>query len=293
MAFRHHTVHGNASARLDYHDIACRHIFCGNHLFDAVPQDNRRLRGQIHQLTERVGGLCLGPRFQILSYGDQCQNHGTGLKIQFMAVLMHKVHVPVAETIGHPIHGKHAIYKSRRRSYRHQRVHVGRFFHQCLKTGLVKMAVDDHYRNSEQQLGQSGYQGIFHTYQKSRDRQRHHRPHRHIHQRNQYGYRGYQTPFHFLLVLFRHFSPVLPFFPESAVLLGFRSGAGRPVANFRNRMDNGLFICLFFIISHRHLVRQQADVYLLHPIQLSHIPGDVRLTGCTGHPCYMKLFVFQ
>ena len=148
VAFRYHAVHGNASARLDYHDIACRHIFCGNHLFDAVPQDNRRLRGQIHQLTERVGGLCLGSRFQILSYGDQCQYHGTGLEIQFMTILMHQIHVPMAEAVGHPIHGKHAIYKSCRGSYRHQGIHVGRFFHQRLKTGLVKMAIDDHYRNS-------------------------------------------------------------------------------------------------------------------------------------------------
>ena len=75
--------------------------------------------------------------------------------------------------------------------------------------------------------------------------------------------------------------------------MGFRSGAGCAIANFRNRMDNGLFIYLFFIIGHRHLVRQQTDVDLFHPIQLSHIPGDIRLAGGTGHPCYMKLFVFQ
>ena len=30
----------------------------------------------------------------------------------------------------------------------YQGIHVGRFFHQRLKTGLVKMAIDDHYRNS-------------------------------------------------------------------------------------------------------------------------------------------------
>ena len=60
----HFAVGGDALARLYQDDVAGAQPFDGRAGFQAVYQDARGLRLQLHQTSQGGGGLALGPDFQ-------------------------------------------------------------------------------------------------------------------------------------------------------------------------------------------------------------------------------------
>ena len=109
MAFCNHSVYGDASAGFDNNDITGNDVFRRDRLFLSVAENHGGFGGKIHKLAEGIGGLGFGAGFQVLSYGNQCEDHSAGFEIEFMGILMDDVHIAVSEAIGHFIHGKYAV----------------------------------------------------------------------------------------------------------------------------------------------------------------------------------------
>ena len=251
-----------------------------------LPENHRRLGGQIHQLAQGIGGLGLGAGLQIFANRYQGQNHGGGLKIQSVGVFLHQGHIPVAEAVSHSEHGKEPIDQGSPRANGHQGVHIGGQMDEGFQAVLVKVPVDKQHRNGEEQLHQSGNHGVFRAHQKSGHRQPHHVAHGHIHQGHQQNHRGDKPVLH-VFPLF--FGPASTFLPLAAKILFATAARLRlllresPIADFFYGAGDLLRVYFRLIIGHRHLIGQQAHIHILHALQLLDTPGHVGLAGGAGH----------
>ena len=209
---------------------------------------------------------------------------------------MDQLHVPVAEPIGQPEHGEQPVHQRRPRANGHQGIHVGRPVPQRLKARLEKVPVDKQNRYGQEQLGQGVHQGVFHTHKEPGHRKTHHAAHSDVHQGHQQHNRGNKPALHLFLAVHGLVLASLPLAAEPALALGggwLLLQRGSAVADFFHRLDDVLLAHLALVVGDGHLVGQQADVYLLHALQLGDAPGHVGLAGGAGHAGDVVFFCFH
>ena len=110
-ALQDNTVHGDALPGADNKDIILLHLFNGHRDLLPIPDQGRSLGSQIHQALQSIRGLALGAGLQHFANGDQGQDHGGGLEIEFVHIGHDPCHIPVHLGIGHGEEGIHAPHE--------------------------------------------------------------------------------------------------------------------------------------------------------------------------------------
>ena len=151
-ALQNGSVHGDVLAGTHHKHIAFGHLLQRNGHLRAVPQQRGGFGSQLHQPFQRIGGPALGAGLQHFAKGDERQDGGGGLKVKFVHIGHHSVHVAPHLRVRHGKQGKGAVPEGRRRAQRDQRVHVGRAVPQAFESADEKFLVDDHDNDGQQQL---------------------------------------------------------------------------------------------------------------------------------------------
>ena len=113
IAFGDDAVPQDAFARADDDDIAVWTCSAGITSSSPPRMTDAVFGARSTKLAERVRGFGFGTRLKIFSHGDQRQDHGRRFKIQRVRIFVHQRHIPVAETVGHAVHGK---FRNKRRA---------------------------------------------------------------------------------------------------------------------------------------------------------------------------------
>ena len=191
-SFQDHSIHRNILSRADSKSFSFLNLFDGNGKFLPVSYYNRSFWCQFHKAFQCIGSLTFGTGFQHFSYGDQCQDHGRGLKIEVHHVIHNCGRVSVYLC---SCHGKQCIDTPQERCHGakgYQSIHIGRTVPQALKSVDKEFLVDHHDDAGQEQLYQShGYMIAVKPF-----RQRpspHHMSHGKIHQHQQKSYRCDET----------------------------------------------------------------------------------------------------
>ena len=76
ISFDDHAVDRDVLARMDYEFIIDPDLSDRNLDLQAVSDNDRSLRSQLHQTLKRIGRFALGPRLEHFAHRDQSEDHG-------------------------------------------------------------------------------------------------------------------------------------------------------------------------------------------------------------------------
>ena len=291
-SLEHDAVHGNVFAGAHHKHVADSHLIHRNRDFCAVPDQNGRLRRQLHQTLQRISGFALRIGLQHFADRDQRQDHRGGFKIKLMQI-MHRGFVSALHL--HTRHDKQhhrRIGKSGHGAECNQRVHIRRAVKQTLKTADKEFLVDHHDNAGQQHLQDAHSHGVFR--EKLRKRKTEHAvPHRDIHQQQKKADRTQKASAQNrgLMVLQRLLLSGY-FRRQTAVCAGFcrllRRGA---VTGIFDRRDN---LRRIRAALHSHGVGQQADRAGGDALNGRDCFFHAGLTGCAAHTgdCVLIHFIF-
>ena len=182
------TVHRDVFAGPHNKQITRADLFNGHFGFIAVPQHDRRFRGQLHQAFERIGRSALGHRFEQLADRDQRRDHRRRFEVEIHSELVDRSAVAFSHGVDHDEKFDEGISERGSRSQRDQRVHVRRAVGQALKAAREEFAVDGHDDDGDEHLEESQGHVVL---EESRDGPaEHHVPHGEIHEDDKEAQRG-------------------------------------------------------------------------------------------------------
>ena len=149
---QHNAVHRDILAGTNHEEIADLHLVDRDFSFFSFPKDSGRLRRQLHQTFERVGGPSLGAGLQRLAHGDQGKNHGRRLEIKLMHVAHNRRRISLQLRAAHGQQSVDAVAKRSAGAHGHQGIHVWRPVDQPFKTADKKLLIDHHDDDRQQHL---------------------------------------------------------------------------------------------------------------------------------------------
>ena len=232
-ALQNDAVHRDALSGTHDEDVAFAHLRDGHRDLLPVPEQPRRLGRKPHQAFQGVRCFSLGARFKHLAHGDQRQNHGRGLKIEFVHVGHDALHVSLRLRLRHCEQRIDAPDKGCHGAEGDQRVHIGRAPPEAPEAADKKRLIDDHDDTGQQQLHQS--HGHMIPVEPRRQRPApHHMAHGEVHQHQQEANRRDQAFFQLRRFVIRQ-----GFFPGGDTLRRFVR-AGRAVARFLHGAEDAL-----------------------------------------------------
>ena len=82
----HNTVQGYPAARFNQEMLAYSHAGRLHFPFRAILIENRCIRGQFHQLSDRLGGLSLTSALHVFAQHDECDDDCRRLVIEMMGI---------------------------------------------------------------------------------------------------------------------------------------------------------------------------------------------------------------
>ena len=145
-------VHGNPAP--GPHQDCVAHLDLGGGDFDllSVSQNGGRLRRQVHKLANGVSGFSFGPGLQKFAQGDEGEDHGGGLKVEVLPVMLHQVPDAMARGPGHAEEGRHAIDQGSAGANSNEGIHIGTPAPKGLESPGIVAVVQKHHRQGEEEL---------------------------------------------------------------------------------------------------------------------------------------------
>ena len=154
-ALQHHAVHRDVLPGADHKLVSLLDLLNGYGDLFAILHNHRRLWCQLHQALQGIGGFALGPGLQHFAYGDEGQDHGGGLKIEFVHVHHDPVHIPMDLGIRHGKQGIDTPDKGGHGAQGHQAIHIGCLVFQGGEAADEELLIDDHDDPGQQELHQA------------------------------------------------------------------------------------------------------------------------------------------
>ena len=154
LAFDHHSVNRHARAGANDEDIPRSHLLRRDFFLGTIDvAANRRFRREIHKLRDRVGGLPLRARLEVLAQRDQREDHRRRLEVQIHRRHVREIDVAVAHPPADAEDRDDAVDRRRRRAQRNERVHVRRAVEKRLEAHAEELEVHENHGQQEQELG--------------------------------------------------------------------------------------------------------------------------------------------
>ena len=145
-AFDHHSVDRHARTGADDEDIPRSHLLDRDFFLGTVDvAANRRFRREVHKLCDRVGGLPLRARLEVLAQRDQREDHRRRLEVQIHRGHVREIDVAVAHPPPDAVDRHDAVDRRGRRPQRDERVHVRRAVEERLETHAEELEVYENH----------------------------------------------------------------------------------------------------------------------------------------------------
>ena len=145
-AFDHHSVNGHARAGTNDEDIPRSHLLRRDFFLDTVDvAANRRFRREIHKLRNRVGGLPLRARLEVLAQRDQRENHRRRLEVQIHRGHVREIDVAMPHSPPDAVDRHDAVDRRGSRAQRDERVHVRRAVEERLEAHAEELEVHENH----------------------------------------------------------------------------------------------------------------------------------------------------
>ena len=273
----HRTVHRNAAAGTDNHDVPHLYIFHRHFNSGITPPDAGGFRAQVHQSTDGITGLALCPGFQVFSKSNQGQNHSRRFKIEIVAVFRDNLHFSMSQRPRHTKQSGNAINQCCKAANGNQGIHVGAAMPERFETAGIIYSVKVNHRQRQAQLKQRGNHGVLRPVIPAGYWEPNHVPHGKIHENHQENGRTNQAALHFLQAGVHG---------RSRLLFGSSSLKGSIIASLLHRLNHQRGYIR--VGGYNHGSGKQIHICFLHPgNRLGYLlhPGGA---GCAGHPGYVK-----
>ena len=152
--FDHHSVDRHARTGANDEDIPRSHLIDRDFFLGTVDvAANRRFRREVHKLRNRVGGLSLRARLEVLAQRDQREDHRRRLEVQIHRRHVREINVAVSHSPADTVDRDDAVDRRGSRPQRDERVHVRRAVEERLETHAEELEVHENHGQQEQELG--------------------------------------------------------------------------------------------------------------------------------------------